>query len=852
MSNSLSNVNLTQEVLSFRNETFYNLVEQQCGSVALEIMQVQDVSSVDCLLETGDIFSILQLDSDELIPIKRKAGIFLNDGGFVLKKGLVYKVETFFNTLNILNQQHLKSTAPKNSNNSSDIIVPECLLQKFPFIKTLIIYSNLIIKSKYNFTLLNIILNNMFRNCITEEKGFRYEAIVRQFATSLYILGGRTSYEFIRINIPAFLPNVQIIQSFIAASDNHLTEALFNFEGACNYFNSIQSTLGFIAEDTTTVVPKVTYDTTSNTFVGFSLPLDNNGLPIINSYKTDSFTCLEQWYYNVPTAKSLNAFLIQPLSVLSSNKAPYVLAAYGTDNKFISSDVISRWHHIYQQCKAKGIRSVGFSTDCDSRYLHAMRVSLGFFAEFVYDDHPDLLSIDLPNSWSWFFMQHKQLYICFQDAVHICTKLRNRLLSETTHLLLGDQLINIEPLIYMINNYSKLDHSLVLSDVNPKDRQNYSSTEKISNDNVLILLEQIPNSLGLNIYLQAIRSVRLAYIEKDTNILDRIYHAWTSVFIFRLWLFWINAMNKNDLDLVFSQVSHYDIKSMKERSQAKNQYFITYQSYFCVEINAHSLVYLAMLVSEGQLPVDALNIWLENSQTCEGAFRSARAISSNSSGGVNFTVSQFLNRINKLSALLNIKSNANQNNLRFPQHHKLPRKLPNTSNPTSTISLSKTDIENSVRTSYNHVTKLFNQLKMKEILKNGQVLSIEEMSNVISHKLEEFWSTENIIINSQSASSNFESDDETNFDEYENFTNNYDSDEEFELNDNFDVLNNANISTNRGMRLFDNVKRELAHTFFKVSINHENKFLHKQAACWVLEKDKSSLSVDRLSRVQGR
>ncbi|CAF3833138.1 unnamed protein product, partial [Rotaria sp. Silwood1] len=484
MSNNLSNVNLTQEVLSFRNETFYNLVEQQCGSVALEIMQVQDISSVDRLLETGDIFAVLQLDSDELIPIKMKAGIFLNDGGFVLKKGLVYKVETFFNTLNILNQQHLKSAAPKNSNNSSDLIVPECLLQKFPFIKTLIIYSNLIIKSKYDFTLLNIILNNMFRNCITEEKGFRYEAIVRQFATSLYILGGRTSYEFIRLNIPAFLPSVQIIQSFIAASDNHLTEGLFNFEGACNYFNSIQPTLGFIAEDTTAVVPKVTYDATSNTFICFSLPLDNNELLIINSYKTDSFTYLEEWYYNIPTAKSLNAFLIQSLSVSSSNKSPYVLVAYGTDNKFISSDVIPRWHHIYQQCKAKGIHIVGFSTDCDSRYLHAMRVSLGFFAEFVNDDHPDLFSIDLPN-------------------IHICTKLRNPLLSETTHLLLGDQLITIGPLIYMINNYSKLNHSLVLSNVNPKDCQNYSSAEKISNDNVLIFLEQIPNSLGLNSYLQS-------------------------------------------------------------------------------------------------------------------------------------------------------------------------------------------------------------------------------------------------------------------------------------------------------------------------------------------------------------
>ncbi|CAF4069649.1 unnamed protein product [Rotaria sordida] len=73
MSNSLSNANLTQEILSFRNETFYNLVEQQCSSVALEIMQLQHISSVDCLLETGDIFAVLQLDSDELIPIKRKS-----------------------------------------------------------------------------------------------------------------------------------------------------------------------------------------------------------------------------------------------------------------------------------------------------------------------------------------------------------------------------------------------------------------------------------------------------------------------------------------------------------------------------------------------------------------------------------------------------------------------------------------------------------------------------------------------------------------------------------------------------------------------------------------------------------
>ncbi|CAF4083155.1 unnamed protein product, partial [Rotaria magnacalcarata] len=157
MSDTPSNINLTEQVLSFRNELFYDLVKQQCGTIALEIMQV----------------------------------------------------ENFINTLHGLNQQYLKSFMRHNSNNSNssnDLIVPEYLLKKFPFIQTLIVYSNLIMKNKYDFTFLNIILNNIFRNLSTEERGFRYEDVVRQFATSLYILGGRTAYESIRLNIPVFLP----------------------------------------------------------------------------------------------------------------------------------------------------------------------------------------------------------------------------------------------------------------------------------------------------------------------------------------------------------------------------------------------------------------------------------------------------------------------------------------------------------------------------------------------------------------------------------------------------------------------------------------------------------------------
>ncbi|CAF1525384.1 unnamed protein product, partial [Rotaria magnacalcarata] len=350
----------------------------------------------------------------------------------------------------------------------------------------------------------------------------------------------------------------------------------------------------------------------------------------------------------------------------------------------------------------------------------------------------------------------------------------------------------------------------------------------------------------------SIRSVRLAYIEKNTNILDRIYHACTSVFISRLWYLWTRSIDKKNLDLILSQVSNLDETSINTQSQTKRQYFITYQAHFSIEINAHCLVYIATLVSEGQLPNAALNIRLQNSQICEGTFRSARAISSVFPAGVNFTVAQFMNRINKLSTLQGIKSNTNQNNLRFHQHHKLHKTLINISNSSNATTLSKIAIENSVLQAYEYVAKLFSALKIKEILRRGRIMSIEESSRMIAQELDTFRSSDINVLNDSNRNFKIGSDNEQNDEIAIGSAECSDSDEKFELNDNLDVINNTSISANRGIRLCDDVKEELLHAYFKVKINNENKFMHKQAACWALEKDKSSFSATRLLRVQGR
>ena len=146
----------------------------------------------------------------------------------------------------------------------------------------------------------------------------------------------------------------------------------------------------------------------------------------------------------------------------------------------------------------------------------------------------------------------------------------------------------------------------------------------------------------------------------------------------------------------------------------------------------------------------------------------------------------------------------------------------------------------------------FKSLNIKEFLRNGQTISIKELSDTISRQLENFWITENNDSNNKNIDfDTSESDDETDSSIQHDLIDDYDTDEDEDLDDNFDTIHNANMSGNRGIRLVDHVKEEFSKNYFQVIINGGKKYLHKQAACWLLQKDRISLSSDRLSRVKG-
>ena len=69
-------------------------------------------------------------------------------------------------------------------------------------------------------------------------------------------------------------------------------------------------------------------------------------------------------------------------------------------------------------------------------------------------------------------------------------------------MLLGDELINVDHLVQLIETSSKLNHNLVRSDILPKDKQNFASCEKISSEAVLAKLASIPEARATAIYLE--------------------------------------------------------------------------------------------------------------------------------------------------------------------------------------------------------------------------------------------------------------------------------------------------------------------------------------------------------------
>lgn len=248
----------------------------------------------------------------------------------------------------------------------------------------------------------------------------------------------------------------------------------------------------------------------------------------------------------------------------------------------------------------------------------------------------------LSNLPEWFNAGWLNLdYIPIQDPIHIGTKFRNRLLNAT--LKFGEHIISVDHLITLINKFTKNKHNLCISNVKPKDRQNFDSVLRICDDKVINLLSGVDGSAGTVLYLRVISSILRTFLDLRLSPLERIRNLWFSNFILRIWK------------------SHIE----SSKNSTVKEHFITTNCYHCVEINSHSLVILILHLKERNL--DHLFLAeMFGSQQCESIFRQIRSMSSTFSTMTNSSLLEIIQKMAKIE-LLNDISHIKLKHVNFPR-----------------------------------------------------------------------------------------------------------------------------------------------------------------------------------------
>jgi len=244
--NLLMPISLPNNIFELQDEDFLHVVQQQCGTSMVEILRYLEINSAACLLNIQDLFAFFRHDSPDLIPMKNKVGITLSNGNFLVKEGLSFQANTFIQTLHALQQQIHSST-------SNDMTISSALLNQHPILRDIIhMFENSSSQSNrffntFKYTAIETIISNHDR----AKTRYSYNDSIRDFASCVYILGGRNVYEFIRINIPGFLPTLTIIQHLLDSTKSRIEEGEFRYNLMSDYLVSQKTNHIFVAEDCT-------------------------------------------------------------------------------------------------------------------------------------------------------------------------------------------------------------------------------------------------------------------------------------------------------------------------------------------------------------------------------------------------------------------------------------------------------------------------------------------------------------------------------------------------------------------------------------------------------------------------
>lgn len=503
------------------------------------------------------------------------------------------------------------------------------------------------------------------KNAQRVKQGYRHDKLLTMFACFIKMLAGLQAYETLHANLPLSLPSVSTVDRFLKDNEPSIIEGVLRTDELIKYLVDRNLPLRIsLSDDATAVTPKIAYDSDTNQLVGFALPLDSNGMPISFSFEAKNAKQIQNHFTNPSNHISSNVMvsMAQPQSMTIP---PFCFNSFLTDNKYTSENLLSRWNYTWHHLREKGIKIDNFASDGDSRSLKVMK----FKSELGIHDNAFL-------NCQWYSCGSSYETTYTQDPHHIGTKTRNRITKVSRRTPIGSKIISISHLTYLIDNVSKDRHLLTPHLINPKDRQNFASVERICSPSVIsCLLEHVPDSEGTATFLKALNYSIYSFIDVAMTPSERVYKMWYAVFFFRGWRSWL----------------------LKSEKYTLKESFISANCYTCIELNGHTLV-KQILKARYDKTYEFMPC-KQGSQPCEGMFRQVRSMSSTFSTVVNCSMIDILHRIRKIQLQSDIVHNY-EGKIKFPRVERKDKKqkdatsqlLPNEEEIITLIERAKSDL----------------------------------------------------------------------------------------------------------------------------------------------------------------
>ena len=149
-------------------------------------------------------------------------------------------------------------------------------------------------------SLLQKLMHNALLNSEKLPKQYRHDEVLKKFAVSLFLYAGPVAYSFIQQNMPQALPSLRSVQRSVHNEYLIIHEGQFRFDELLVHLNRYNSPKVItIGEDATRLIARVDYDSETNRLVGFVLPLNRDGLPLLDAHLAKTFTSIEESFAKI-------------------------------------------------------------------------------------------------------------------------------------------------------------------------------------------------------------------------------------------------------------------------------------------------------------------------------------------------------------------------------------------------------------------------------------------------------------------------------------------------------------------------------------------------------------------------